>query len=30
VWLANEGIASMSLNPDTVMETWQQLAKLAK
>ncbi|MDM8355792.1 phosphoenolpyruvate synthase [Pandoraea communis] len=29
-WLAKEGIASMSLNPDTVIETWQQLAKLAK
>ncbi|MGC7403399.1 phosphoenolpyruvate synthase [Pandoraea pneumonica] len=29
-WLAKEGIASMSLNPDTVVETWQQLAKLAK
>ena len=29
-WLAKEGIASMSLNPDTVMETWQQLAKVVK
>jgi pyruvate,water dikinase len=26
-WLAAEGIASMSLNPDTVVETWQRLAK---
>ncbi|HZE90343.1 MAG TPA: putative PEP-binding protein, partial [Rhizobacter sp.] len=25
-WLADEGIASMSLNPDTVVETWQRLA----
>jgi pyruvate,water dikinase len=29
VWLAKEGIASMSLNPDTVIETWQALAKSA-
>jgi pyruvate, water dikinase len=26
-WLADEGIASMSLNPDTVVATWQRLAK---
>ncbi|WP_309638947.1 phosphoenolpyruvate synthase [Methylibium sp.] len=26
-WLAAEGIESMSLNPDTVVETWQRLAK---
>ena len=26
-WLADEGIASISLNPDTVYETWQRLAK---
>ena len=26
-WLAAEGIASLSLNPDTVIETWQRLAK---
>ena len=26
-WLAAEGIASISLNPDTVMETWRQLAQ---
>jgi pyruvate,water dikinase len=25
-WLAQEGIASMSLNPDTVIETWERLA----
>ncbi len=25
-WLAQEGIVSMSLNPDTVVETWQRLA----
>jgi pyruvate, water dikinase len=25
-WLAAEGIASISLNPDTVVETWQRLA----
>ncbi|HEX5357865.1 MAG TPA: phosphoenolpyruvate synthase [Aquabacterium sp.] len=25
-WLADEGIVSMSLNPDTVVETWQRLA----
>ncbi len=26
-WLAAEGIVSMSLNPDTVVATWQRLAK---
>ena len=26
-WLAAEGIVSMSLNPDTVVETWQRLSK---
>jgi pyruvate, water dikinase len=26
-WLAQEGIVSMSLNPDTVVETWQRLAR---
>ncbi|OYY63460.1 MAG: phosphoenolpyruvate synthase [Burkholderiales bacterium 28-67-8] len=26
-WLADEGILSISLNPDTVVETWQRLAK---
>jgi pyruvate,water dikinase len=25
-WLAEEGIVSISLNPDTVVQTWQQLA----
>ena len=25
-WLAQEGIASISLNPDTVVETWKRLA----
>jgi pyruvate,water dikinase len=25
-WLAGEGIVSISLNPDTVVETWQRLA----
>ncbi len=27
-WLAQEGIASISLNPDTVVETWKRLAKV--
>jgi len=26
-WLAKKGIESMSLNPDTIIDTWQQLAK---
>jgi pyruvate,water dikinase len=26
-WLLDEGIESMSLNPDTVVETWLRLAK---
>jgi pyruvate,water dikinase len=26
-WLAREGIVSISLNPDTVVETWQRLAR---
>ncbi len=26
-WLADEGILSISLNPDTVVDTWQRLAK---
>jgi pyruvate,water dikinase len=25
-WLMNEGITSISLNPDTVVDTWLQLA----
>ena len=28
-WLMEEGIESMSLNPDTVVETWLHLAKAA-
>ena len=28
-WLMKEGIESMSLNPDTVVETWLHLAKVA-
>jgi pyruvate,water dikinase len=27
-WLAQEGIASMSLNPDTVVDTWERLAAM--
>jgi len=27
VWLKKEGILSMSLNPDTVVDTWQKIAK---
>ena len=27
-WLLEQGIASMSLNPDTVVETWQRIAAL--
>src|SRR3546814_19993936 len=26
-WLCDEGILSMSLNPDTVVQTWQSLAR---
>ena len=26
-WLMDQGIDSISLNPDTVVQTWQQLAK---
>jgi pyruvate,water dikinase len=26
-WLMDQGIASISLNPDTVIKTWQELAK---
>ena len=25
-WLADQGIVSISLNPDTVIDTWQNLA----
>ena len=28
-WLAQEGIVSISLNPDTVVETWLHLAKVS-
>ena len=28
VWLMNEGIESLSLNPDSVIDTWQKLAAL--
>jgi pyruvate,water dikinase len=28
-WLAAEGIESLSLNPDTVVDTWLELAKAA-
>ncbi|WP_395029669.1 phosphoenolpyruvate synthase [Alcaligenes aquatilis] len=27
-WLSDEGIISLSLNPDTVVDTWQRLAKV--
>jgi pyruvate,water dikinase len=26
-WLVDQGIESMSLNPDTVIDTWLRLAK---
>ena len=29
-WLMEQGIASISLNPDTVVDTWQRLAATAK
>jgi pyruvate, water dikinase len=29
-WLVAQGIESMSLNPDTVVDTWQHLAKTAR
>ncbi|GAC1426167.1 MAG: phosphoenolpyruvate synthase [Burkholderiaceae bacterium] len=28
LWLMNEGIGSISLNPDSVIDTWQKLAEL--
>ncbi|MGI9142878.1 MAG: phosphoenolpyruvate synthase [Fluviibacter sp.] len=28
-WLTDKGITSLSLNPDTVVDTWQQIAKRA-
>jgi pyruvate, water dikinase len=29
-WLLRQGIESMSLNPDTVVDTWLQLSKLPR
>jgi pyruvate,water dikinase len=29
-WLVQQGIESMSLNPDTVVDTWLHLAKTAR
>jgi pyruvate, water dikinase len=29
-WLAREGIVSISLNPDTVVETWERLAAMGR
>ena len=29
-WLTEKGITSLSLNPDTVVDTWQQIAKVTK
>jgi pyruvate,water dikinase len=29
-WLMEQGIESMSLNPDSVIDTWQKLASLQK
>jgi pyruvate,water dikinase len=28
VWLMEQGIESMSLNPDSVIDTWQKLAAM--
>jgi pyruvate,water dikinase len=30
LWLMEEGIGSLSLNPDSVVETWQKLAEMRK
>jgi pyruvate,water dikinase len=30
VWLMEQGIESISLNPDSVIDTWQNLAKQGK
>jgi pyruvate,water dikinase len=27
-WLMEQGIGSMSLNPDSIIDTWQKLAKI--
>jgi len=29
-WLVQQGITSLSLNPDSVVETWQKLARSEK
>jgi pyruvate,water dikinase len=29
-WLMEQGIESMSLNPDSVIDTWQKLAEMQK
>jgi pyruvate,water dikinase len=29
-WLMEQGIDSMSLNPDTVVETWQRLGRISR
>jgi pyruvate,water dikinase len=29
-WLMEQGISSVSLNPDTVIDTWLQLGKVSK
>jgi pyruvate,water dikinase len=29
-WLVEQGIESMSLNPDTVVDTWMHLARTAR
>ena len=29
-WLLEQGIESMSLNPDTVVDTWLRLAKVSQ
>ena len=29
-WLVEQGIGSMSLNPDSIIDTWQKLAKIIK
>jgi pyruvate,water dikinase len=29
-WLMEQGISSMSLNPDSIIDTWQKLAKVVK
>ena len=29
-WLMNEGIESISLNPDTIVDTWRKIATMKK